>query len=213
MDLETNASAATRRILEIEEQAVVERCFDLGIRSGTVLDVGTGSGLIPVRLALRNPDLVIHALDLSSGALGRAARNATEWGVGLRILLNHGDGTQMPFEDDLFDAVVCNLVLHRVSDPVALIRQMGRVCKDSGVLFLRDLRRPQGLFTRIRAGWRGRRYSGEFRRAFEAGLQSAFTLSELRELVAASGVSRLKIISMGESHLGFERPAIRADLS
>ncbi len=41
-----------------------------------VLDIGTGSGCIPVALKKRRPDLTVHALDVSPSALETARENA-----------------------------------------------------------------------------------------------------------------------------------------
>lgn len=42
----------------------------------SVLDIGTGSGCIPVSIKKRRPDLDVHALDISAAALAVAAENA-----------------------------------------------------------------------------------------------------------------------------------------
>jgi release factor glutamine methyltransferase len=44
--------------------------------SGALLDVGTGSGCIPIAIASQLPTLPIHACDISKGALDVAKRNA-----------------------------------------------------------------------------------------------------------------------------------------
>jgi release factor glutamine methyltransferase len=41
-----------------------------------VLDIGTGSGCIPVTLKIKNPSLEVSAVDISEGALITASRNA-----------------------------------------------------------------------------------------------------------------------------------------
>ncbi len=48
---------------------------------GTLLDVGTGSGCIPIAIARRLPTLPIHACDISTGALHIASRNADYLGA------------------------------------------------------------------------------------------------------------------------------------
>jgi ubiquinone/menaquinone biosynthesis C-methylase UbiE len=204
---EAAADAALRRRLDAEDDLFVSRALRLGIELGTVLDVGTGLGLIPVKLALRNPGLVLHALDLSEDALRYAALNAAEWGVGLRILLNHGDATAMPFDDGLFDLVVCHRVLHRVSDPVALLREIGRVCRDSGAILLRDLRRPSRLAFPCFMYRTGRHYRGGMRLRYEAAVRAAFTRRELNEFVKEAGVANLRTVEMGYSGIGVERRA------
>jgi release factor glutamine methyltransferase len=57
--------------------------------SGTLLDIGTGSGCIPIALARRLPTLPIHACDVSTGALHIASRNADN--LGAHITFHHLD--------------------------------------------------------------------------------------------------------------------------
>lgn len=46
-----------------------------------ILDIGTGSGCIPVALKKNIPDAIVHALDISEGALSVAKKNAATHGV------------------------------------------------------------------------------------------------------------------------------------
>jgi release factor glutamine methyltransferase len=57
--------------------------------TGTLLDVGTGSGCIPIAIARQFPTLSIHACDISTGALHIASRNADH--LGARITFHHLD--------------------------------------------------------------------------------------------------------------------------
>ena len=56
---------------------------------GALLDVGTGSGCIPIAIARRLPTLPIHACDISAGALEIAGRNADY--LGAHITFHHLD--------------------------------------------------------------------------------------------------------------------------
>ncbi len=51
-----------------------------------VLDIGTGSGCIPITLKKRIPELNVKALDVSEGALNVAAKNAISIGVQVYFL-------------------------------------------------------------------------------------------------------------------------------
>lgn len=84
--------------------------FDAQGRSGDALrflDLGTGSGCIAVTLAAERPAWMGTAVDISSGALETARKNAESNDVSLSFLL--ADFTQpLPFEPASFDLVVSN---------------------------------------------------------------------------------------------------------
>ena len=73
-----------------------------------VLDIGTGSGCIPLSLKKERPDWVISALDASEGALEVAAKNAHKLDLHIHFLhldfLDRDTWTSLPF----FDLIVSN---------------------------------------------------------------------------------------------------------
>ena len=85
------------------------------------LDVGCGPGVLTSRLAARLGAENVAAVDPSPPFVA-AARDRCP-GVDVR----EGRAEVLPFEDDSFDAVLANLVVHFMSDPVAGLREMGRV--------------------------------------------------------------------------------------
>ncbi len=79
-----------------ETELLVEACRDflaLAGRSGPAraADIGTGSGVIAVTLALSFPSLTVYATDISPRALEVARKNALLHGVGERVVLLEGD--------------------------------------------------------------------------------------------------------------------------
>ncbi len=74
--------AATERLVD----AALER---LGEGSARVADIGTGSGVIAVTLALRAPNLELWASDTCARALALASLNADR--LGAQVHLVHGD--------------------------------------------------------------------------------------------------------------------------
>ena len=105
-EAEAYASATALRHLEALDDSFVDQALQLGVERGMVLDLGTGPGQIPIKLAVRNPSLIIHAIDLSDAMLRRAAMDATRWGVEMRILFNHGDVKSTGYDSGLFDLVM-----------------------------------------------------------------------------------------------------------
>jgi release factor glutamine methyltransferase len=82
-----------------------------------ILDLGTGSGVLAIILALERPDAEVVATDLSADALAVAAGNAAALGAG-RIRFRAGDWWQAltPREGD-FDLIVSNPPYIAEDDP------------------------------------------------------------------------------------------------
>ena len=53
-----------------------------------------------------------------------------------------GDGTQLPFADDTFDAVTISFGLRNIVDPLAGLREMRRVTKPGGRLVVCEFSHP-----------------------------------------------------------------------
>jgi release factor glutamine methyltransferase len=73
-----------------------------------LLDLGTGSGVIPVVLALEIPEAKIYALDCSLSALRIAKANARRHGVAARIHFLASDWLGGIRRQRFFDAVLAN---------------------------------------------------------------------------------------------------------
>jgi release factor glutamine methyltransferase len=59
--------------------------------TGTVVDVGTGSGCVAISLALERPGLRVIGTDVSGAALAVAAKNVEAHDLGERVELREGD--------------------------------------------------------------------------------------------------------------------------
>ena len=77
------------------------------IQRPRILDVGTGSGVIAVTLALELPSAQVFATEVSVAALEVAKENARRLGVRERIEFRSGD-LALPFAGERFDLVVSN---------------------------------------------------------------------------------------------------------
>jgi release factor glutamine methyltransferase len=73
----------------------------------TILDIGTGSGVIALTIALELPSATLHATDLSPDALALAAENAARHALTDRIVFHQAD--LLPPDDARFDLIIANL--------------------------------------------------------------------------------------------------------
>jgi ubiquinone/menaquinone biosynthesis C-methylase UbiE len=103
----------------------------MGIAPGVrVLDAGCGTGVATAELARAvAPGGEAVGVDLSAGFLAVAERRVTG---GLPLRFARGDVTDLPFEDEGFDAVRSERVLQHLSDPDAAIRELMRVTRPGG---------------------------------------------------------------------------------
>ncbi|MGY2066928.1 class I SAM-dependent methyltransferase [Blastococcus sp. SYSU DS0619] len=102
-----------------------------------LLDVGCGPGTITVDLAARVAPGRVLGLDLSPDPLDEARANAERTGVAATFAV--GDVYALDLPDDSFDVVHAHQVLQHLTDPVAALREMARVCRPGGVIAVRDV--------------------------------------------------------------------------
>ena len=115
--------------------------------SGRILDIGTGSGIIPVCLAAHLPGAAFTALDISSDALSTAKANAEQNGAAEKIEFVQGD----IFDKDLsfnskYDAIISNPPYISVKDCENLQKELleyeprGAYCDNAdGFTFYREI--------------------------------------------------------------------------
>jgi SAM-dependent methyltransferase len=95
---------------------------------GRVLDVGCGPGALTAVLVDRVGAEAVSAIDPSAPFV--AANRERFPGVDVR----QGAAESLPYDDDVFDLVLAQLVVHFMADPVAGLREMGRVTRPGGVV-------------------------------------------------------------------------------
>lgn len=84
---------------------------DAGLTSLSILDVGTGTGCIPITLAKQLPQAQVTSIDVSTEALAVATRNAERNGVNVQFIpqsVLETEALETCFADQFFDVIVSN---------------------------------------------------------------------------------------------------------
>ena len=100
-----------------------------------LLDIGTGTGRILELLADRTQRGI--GIDFTSGMLAMARTNLKQAGLS-HMQVRKGDMYQLPMDDDSFDLITMNLVLHFSDDPAEAVQEAARVLMPGGKLFIVD---------------------------------------------------------------------------
>jgi ubiquinone/menaquinone biosynthesis C-methylase UbiE len=175
--------------------------------SAIILDAGTGTARIPILIAQRKPNWRIIAIDLAESMLEVGKENIDRANLNDRIELALVDSKQMPYEDNYFDLILSNSLVHHLPDPLPFFREAKRVLKPNGALLIRDLLRPdsqdriQTMVDSIDPP-----YDDRQKQLFADSLHAAFTLDEVRQMAAITGWESVNIYQSSDRHWTIERP-------
>lgn len=154
-----------------------------------ILDVGTGTALIPLELCGRDVPIRVTAVDLAAHMLQLGQRNVIRSGLQSRIKLEQVDAKRLPYRDSSFDWVISNSIVHHIPEPLDALREMVRVLKPNGLLFVRDLLRPIDTATlkHLVATYAGDANAHQ-QQMFGDSLHAALNLEEVGGLLSTLGL-------------------------
>jgi len=186
--------------------AFAKSAIALGPMSGKILDAGTGTARIPIAISQMRPTWELTCIDLSPNMLKVGAENVSKAGVRSQVKLELIDAKAMPYPDSYFDMVISNSIIHHLPDPLPFLREVKRVLKPNGAIFLRDLLRPMNQEIRHNLV---EMYAGDCnshqKKLFSDSLQAAFTLPEVEMMVETAGLEGLRVYESSDRHWTAER--------
>lgn len=179
----------------------VDDFLSTGSKAIDILDLGTGTALIPVELCKRDEDCRVMAVDAAIHMLELARFNIDVAGFLERIQLQQVDAKALGFREGMFDAVVSNSIIHHIPEPIACLREAVRVTKPGGTLFFRDLLRPD---SEAQLSQLVHMYAGEendhSQKMFAESLHAALSLEEIRNLVQSLGFDPQSVTQNSDRH-------------
>jgi ubiquinone/menaquinone biosynthesis C-methylase UbiE len=160
-----------------------------------VLDVACGTGVV-TRLAAKRVGATgaVTGLDIHPGMLA-AARSATP--PDAAIQWHQADAESMPFPDNAFDVVLCQMGLQFVSGKLAALREMRRVLEPGGraVICVPGPKPPLFAIMTDALG----HHVGPQAAAFGDRVFSMHDIDELRELVRSAGFRDVRVAAQSKA--------------
>ncbi len=107
-----------------------------------ILDVATGTADLALELS-NIPDTHIFGVDISAGMLKVGNEKIKKKNLTSRIELKLGDGEELPFEDNTFDAATISFGIRNFQDYPKGLRELHRVIKPGGYLYVLEFSQPE----------------------------------------------------------------------
>ena len=166
-----------------------------------VLDLGTGTGLIPIELCKAHDSCTVLAIDMAQHMLDLAQQNVDQQGMTGRIELQKVDAKELPYEGAEFPAVMTNSIIHHIPEPQFCINELVRVTEIDGLIFVRDLMRPE---SDEQVKHLVETYAGDenthSQQMFDDSLRAALSLEEIRRMVSACGFDTESVQATSDRH-------------
>lgn len=166
-----------------------------------VFDAGTGTAQIPLELMSRGFDAIVTATDLAEQMLVVAQQNVTAAGFAKSIRLVLADCKQLADANGMYDVVMSNSIVHHIPEPLQVLTELWRILKPGGLLFVRDLMRPddQATLDGLVQTYAGTS-NGHQQQMFRDSLHAALTVDEVRDLLKRVGIPATSVQATSDRH-------------
>ncbi len=109
--------------------------------SGTILDIGTGPGRLPIEIAKQVANVKVFGIDVSEDMIRIAKRNAEKEGVADKVEFKVGSVYNTGFEDNSVNLVLSTGLIHHLKEPSKAFDEVYRILKCGGEAWMYDGRK------------------------------------------------------------------------
>lgn len=165
-----------------------------------LLDIATGTGVIPRAVMQTNTDCKIVGIDITQAMLRHGKQKLGENLFGKKVFLTTGDAMRMPFAPSSFNLILCGLATHHMQVDL-LTAEIFRILKENGRFSLADVggsklwRNPVvNFFIKILAYFYFLITENKDRAWAEASaVSNVFTAEDWHQILSNAGFKEIKI--------------------
>ena len=178
-----------------EQKILVKKIKEALPKGGDVLEVAPGPGYLAIELA-SSRIYKVTGLEISKTFIEIAQNNAKKANV--EVDFRHGNASDMPFADNIFDFIICVAAFKNFSQPVEAIREMYRVLGPKRKACIVDLRRDvplEEINKHIKDDLHMSGFNALFTKLVFRSflLKNAYTKAEIEGLVSQTNFGQAKI--------------------
>jgi len=129
-------NAIPAKILRAPEKRLAQGIANR-IRSGSLVDLGSGTGYLAIEIAKQVPWLKVYGIDLSEAMVKIARKHARNANV-KNVKIELSNAAALPFADNSIDFIVSTGSLHHWRQPVKVFNECYRVLKHGSEAWIYD---------------------------------------------------------------------------
>jgi len=173
-------------------------------KSGTMLDVGMGSGIILRNIARDKffDGFNLIGIDYFEDMVEIAAKKIADEKITHRINAAQGDASHLDFDDNSIDVIISRATIHHLANPTNALKEKYRVLKPGGFAIIHDARRDAPQVTLD--------HFAEMRKKLGLGptnISEKFTIAEMKSFISDAGLDKHATIvtsHSGPESIGYE---------
>ena len=153
-------------------------------QNGKILEIGPGPGWAGIFLLKERDDILPDAIEASSDMIRVADNNAKDEGVSDRVNYMQGVVENMQnIPDNKYDLVISRESLHHWVDPLKGFKEISRVLKQDGKLYIEDHRRDIGFFAKCIVNIFGPLMAGKMAKYWKSSINAGYTPEEIGKMI------------------------------
>jgi ubiquinone/menaquinone biosynthesis C-methylase UbiE len=125
---------------EVDRWKRITKQFLDTLNSKIIVDIGTGTGFVPLTIAdLLDKDSIFICSDISQQILEVAEKNIKKKNFQCRfefIKIESQVPFRLPFNSNYADVITINSVLHNIKEPNTFLNEIDRILKPNGIIFI-----------------------------------------------------------------------------
>lgn len=202
MDTEEDATEYDSIPNDDVNAAFVEEVLNISpLDAKQLVDLGSGPDHIPILFALKNLQLKITAVELAENMIVLAKQNIKRAGVEHQILIEKQDIKTTTLPPNSFDVVISNSCIHHIHNPIELFLEAKRLVGKGGVIYFKDLLRPETLPELEHLVSTYAHDVSEYQRIlFRNSLHASLTLDEVKEHVETAKLINAEVKQTSDRH-------------
>jgi len=158
-------------------------------RGSKVLEIGPGPGWAGINLVKKRTDLKLDGLEASADMVRVATANAATEGIsGFEYKVGMGENMQA-IEDGYYDVVISRDSLHHWIEPEKVFKEIKRVLKPNGKVYIQDSRRDMNILGRLIVNIVSRFLPNNMGYHWKNSIAASYTSVEIRQILEKIGLN------------------------